>query len=149
MYIAYNSPDPICKPPPALPSSHRGYSRPTDTTTGDGAKSWLAAMAEFNAGIIVACMPSMLLFNKWLRGDISDKKTHKPSSKQNDTIGGGGGGGPPRRKHNPHSFPSEAATRVDSQEYIMQDLRAKESQPDMLVVEMPPPGSRSDGGSMC
>lgn len=43
------------------------------TTVGDGAFSWMLAMVEYNVAIITTCMPGMMLFVKWVRGDSLGK----------------------------------------------------------------------------
>lgn len=53
-------------------------------------------LVEFNAGIITACMPSMLMFMKWVRGDMNVRQAHTPGV-ENVTIGGGGYGGRGRK----------------------------------------------------
>lgn len=70
------------------------------TTAGDGAFSWMLAMVEYNVAIITTCMPGMMMFVKWARGDSLGKPVlGKPGTggNENATIGGkrwrcGGGG---------------------------------------------------------
>lgn len=78
-------------------------SRPTrdddsaNNKAGDGAHSWMWALIEFNAGIITACMPSMLVFVNWVRGDLQRKESYVADTA---TIGRGGGGLGRRYAHN-------------------------------------------------
>lgn len=114
-------------------------------------------MIETNVAIVVACMPSMVLFAKWVRGDMTENKNTGSSSGRtrglNATIGSGGGGGSSNaRKYSHNKVPTDINTRGNgSEEYIMQDLGGMVKSTEMMVVEMGmPPGSRGgDGSSMC
>lgn len=68
----------------------------SNNEAGDGARSWMWALVEFNAGIITACMPSMLVFVNWVRGDLQ-RKIH---AVETATIGRGGGSLGRRCGHN-------------------------------------------------
>lgn len=75
-----------------LPSVSAGKSL---TAAGDGAFSWMLAMVEYNVAIITTCMPGMMLFVKWVRGDSLGKSVlgkpvlGKPGTggNENATIG--------------------------------------------------------------
>lgn len=156
MYATYNSSDVTCMAPSPLPPLPPSV-YPLTISTGDGAYSWLWVLVEMNAAIIVACMPSMLLFIKWVRGDMTEPKSTGAGSGRtrglNATIGSGGAaGGNSARKHSHSKAQSDMHThRLGSEEYIMQEIGGMVKSTEMMVVEMGmPPGSRGgDGGSMC
>lgn len=106
------------------------------------------ALVEFNSGIIVACMPSMLLFGKWVSGDISGGKSAGSSSGRtaamNATIGSGG-----RRNVLTMDTGTRNSIRLGSQEYIMQESDGIVKSTEVMVMEMTvlPGGERSQ--SMC
>lgn len=117
-------------------------------------------MAEFCAGIIVACMPSMLLFAKWVRGDMTESKNSGSGSGRTPgqvrTFGSGGRPGASNAKGYSHTgAPTEMATRTSirmgSQEYIIHDSNGIVKSTEVVVVEMtmPPAGRGNDAGSMC
>lgn len=106
-------------------------------------------LIEFNLGIITASMPSMLLFAKWVRGEMTEDKVR--SSSENPTIGGGGGKGSGAKfSHNKgqSQMSTLASHRLGSEEYIMQDAGGIAKSTELVVVEM---GVVSGGrdGSMC
>lgn len=135
--------------------------------TGDGAYSWLWALGEFQCGLIVACMPSMLLFAKWVRGDMSGSNNSGSGSGrtpgQNLTIGSGGralsgagsGGNSRARKYSQHGGQTEMTTRTSirlgSQEHIMQDIDGIVKSTEVTVVEMAMPMASREhsASSMC
>lgn len=107
------------------------------------------ALVELNLGIIAACMPSMLLFVKWVRGEMTETKGSTGRSRsQNPTIGGGGGGGSGSAgKYSRNKAPSQTnartSHRLGSEEYIMQEMGGIVKTTELVVVEMGvPPGSR-------
>lgn len=86
-------------------------------------------MLECNVGIIVACMPGMMLFVKWMRGTVEHKVIGAPDLLQNEdgTIGNGGRAG--QRKQNKHNHAvTEMSTTIsndndnESEEYVMHDV---------------------------
>lgn len=86
-------------------------------------------MLECNVGIIVACMPGMMLFVKWMMGTVERKVIGAPGSLRNEdgTIGSGGRAG--QRKQNRHDqVITEMSTTIshdndnESEEYIMNDI---------------------------
>ncbi|KAL0638697.1 hypothetical protein Q9L58_002275 [Maublancomyces gigas] len=121
MYIAYHSPD----------------------ATWDGMYTWMWALAEYNTGIIVACMPSMLLFLRWVRGDMDGNK--KPISGSNPTIGGGGVKGRPARKTETLDMHTSISIVHENDEYGMRDEGGIMKSEELVIVE-----TASDReGSMC
>lgn len=113
-------------------------------------------MIEINIAIVVACMPSMVLFTKWVRGDMTEAKSTSTGSARSrginpPTIGGGGGSNPRKYSHNTVS--TEISTRGNgSEEYIMQGIGGgMVKSTEMMVVEMgiPPRSRGGDGNSMC
>lgn len=61
------------------------------TTAGDGAFSWMLALVEYNVAIITTCMPGMMMFVKWVRGDSLGKPVIGKlgtGGNENATIGG-------------------------------------------------------------
>lgn len=122
------------------------------------------ALAEFSTGIIIACMPSMLMFIRWMRGDLSDSKKSSSSGSHNmnATFGSGGGSGArPSRKFSLNKGAAEIHTRIShghgSEEYIMQEMGGIVKSTELVVVETATPGwererereRERDGGSMC
>lgn len=84
-------------------------------------------MLECNVGIIVACMPGMMLFVKWMRGTVEHKVIGAPDLLRNEdgTIGNGGRAG--QRKQNKHAVAEMSTTISDdndneSEEYVMHDV---------------------------
>lgn len=89
------------------------------------------ALVEFNTGIIVACMPSMVMFVRWVRGDMGSSGNRNPHAKH----GSGGAGVQPARQF----VPMEVQTRISrghgSDEYIMQEMEGIVKTTEVLVVE--------------
>lgn len=111
-------------------------------------------MIELITGIIVACMPSMLLVRKWFRGGdtMADKKTRAqagPRGGPGGTFGGGtfGGGGRARRHSHNETMASELHTpHRGSEEYIMRDLDSTVKSTEIVEMGVPP-GSRGGDGN--
>lgn len=127
----------VCTPPsPLSPNA-------TNITPGDGMYSWMWALAEYNTGIIVACMPSMLLFLRWARGDMDPNK--KLISGSNPTIGGGGVRGRPARKTETSEMDTRTGMAHENDEYGMRDVGGIIKSKELVTVE-----TASDReGSMC
>lgn len=113
-------------------------------------------MAEFNTGIIIACMPSMMLFARWIRGPKPTDGTSGNSASKNGTIGSGGGGSSarPNRKYGHNKAAAEISTRIShsrgSEEYIMREMGGIVKSTELVVVETTPSqGSTRDDGSIC
>lgn len=140
MIVTYHSPDATCTYPPSplLPNA-------TNITLGDGMYTWMWALAEYNTGIIVACMPSMLLFLRWVRGDMDKNK--KPLSGSHPTIGGGGGGG--RGRPTWKSETSEIHTRIsmahENDEDGIREVGGIIKSEELVTVET----ASDTAGSMC
>lgn len=111
-------------------------------------------MAEFNTGIIIASMPSMILFARWIRGPKSTDGTSGNSAGKNGTIGSGGGGSSGNRKYGHNKAAAEISTRIShshgSEEYIMREMGGIVKSTELVVVETAPSqGSTRGDGSMC
>lgn len=112
-------------------------------------------MVEMNMAIIVACMPSMLLFAKWVLGEpTEDRSAQVAPHRGNNGAFGDAGGAPGRRAKKNHSeTTTDLNTHLGSEEYIMQDLQGKSS--GVVVVEVEEIGMSSgisrdgDGSSVC
>lgn len=129
-------------PPPRYPLTY------PLTNPGDGAYSWMWGLIEMNMAIIVACMPSMLLFAKWFRGETTEDRRAQtgPRCDNHGTFGGGGGGG---RKKNHSETTSELHTHdLVSEEYIMQGLESESAEVMVPEMGMPPASGGSGGGSV-
>lgn len=114
----------------------------------------MLTFVEFNLGIITASMPSMLLFIKWVRGEMTETKGSEGRSRnENLTIGSGGGNGSAKfnRSRGPSEMDSRMSHHLGSEEYIMQDTSSIIKSTEVVVVEMRvPQGSKGDdGGSLC
>lgn len=107
-------------------------------------------MVELKTGVIIACMPSMLLVAKWFRGKSTEAKRARAPAGPRGGLGGTFGSGGRAKKHN-HSetTTSELHTHhLGSEEHIMRDLGGIVKSTEMAVVEMGmPPGSRGEDGS--
>ncbi|KAL0631479.1 hypothetical protein Q9L58_009657 [Maublancomyces gigas] len=66
--------------------------------TWDGAYTWFWTLLEINAGMMTACMPSMMLFWRWVKGENQKPDVIGAGGGvgQASTIGGGGGKKGPR-----------------------------------------------------
>lgn len=139
----------------APPPTTRMNIGPLTVNLGDGAYSWMWALIEFNVGIITACMPSMLLFTKWVRGEMTETKGSTGRARStNPTIGGGGGSGSAAkfsRNNAPSLMNTRTSHRLGSEEYIMQEMSGIVKSTGVVVVELGVvSGSRGgDGSSFC
>lgn len=99
---------------------------------GDGAYCWMWVLAEFNAGIITACMPSMFLFINWVRGDINEgnKGLARPGTRNF--------GGPERyaRGQSPREGSFRASQSLGSEEYIVMEMGGIIKPAEEVVMEV-------------
>lgn len=92
------------------------------------------ALAEFNAGIITASMPSMLLYVKWIRGE-TDKSREPPRQSSNPTIGGGTPGKFGRNK--PPTDVSTCTSHLSGSEvYIMREMDDMVKSTEPVAIEI-------------
>lgn len=100
------------------------------------------ALTEFNAGIITASMPSMLLYVKWIRGE-TDESREPPRQSSHPTIGGGTPG-----KFGRNQPPMDVSTcrshLSGSEVHIMREMddMIKSTEPVVVEIGVAPGGDK-------
>lgn len=90
LYRALGSLDPACR---SLPP----FTATVANEIGDTSICWIVGVGECNVGMMTACMPGVMVFVRWVRGDQLERGVlGKPGVEgiEPTTIGGGGRGRP-------------------------------------------------------
>lgn len=97
---------------------------------GDAGYCWMVAMVECNVAIMTACMPGVMVFVRWMRGEAIEPVVLGAEKGDLGTIGGG------QRRHRLRD-PSVSHTGGSDEEYGMRGMGTAVPSTEVLVESEP------------